>query len=198
VPFDSAAPDVDEQQEPGENIEQYVLRLSLLKWRGVAARHPRSLVISADTTVEGPDGSAMHKPASLTAAKSVLHRLRGRTARVVTGVTAGRAADGSEPPLTILCISSVAFKYFTEAQLDDYVDSGLPLGKAGAFGLQDKLAAPLIASYAGCYTNIIGLPLCMIADAVRGCDILAANSPTTVSGTCLSPGCPLQDRAVRA
>lgn len=198
VSFDSLPPDVDEQQEPEESIDDYVLRLSLLKWQSIAELHPRSLVISADTTVEGPDGDPMHKPDTIADAEYILSRLRGRTVRVVTGVATGKAGEGSDPPSGALCVSRVTFAYFTDARLAEYLKSELPIGKAGAFGIQDELAAPLIAGYTGCYTNIVGLPLCVIADAVRPYGVLAASSLELTADVCGSPGCPIIDGAAAA
>lgn len=155
------SPDVDETQRDEENVENYVQRIAKLKWESIACTNPNDFVISADTTVEGPDGSAMHKPDTESEAEHILTILRGQIVRVLTGVAVGRAAE-QDTPVQMLSISSVQFSEFTQEDLGRYVRSGLPIGKAGAFGIQDKQAGPLIQRFSGCYTNIIGLPLCQV------------------------------------
>jgi septum formation protein len=125
----------------------------------VAARLGQGVVLGADTVVV-IDGTVLGKPAGLAEAEAMLRRLRGRRHEVVTGVAVVDAASGRSATDTVT--TGVVMRHYDEAAIRAYVASGEPLGKAGAYAIQETGAA-LVAGWMGSYSNVVGLPL----DAAR-------------------------------
>ena len=140
----------------GESPEEYVLRLSLAKAKGAADRVRDAVVLGADTAVV-LDGEVLGKPASSVAATQMLRRLRGKTHRVVTGVTA--VDSRSDATLGVTRSTDVAMRRYSDEELEVYVASGDPMDKAGAYAVQDVSFHPA-ERVRGCYLNVVGLPLC--------------------------------------
>ena len=111
----------------------------------------RLIVLGADTVV-ALDGEILGKPKGEEDAKATLRRLSGKTHEVYTGVcflTAEGARTETER-------STVTVKALTEKEIDDYVATGSPLDKAGAYGIQD---GAVVEKYEGSFTNVVGLPV---------------------------------------
>ena len=158
VLFDVLAADIDETPRMNEHPVAYVRRLSAEKAVAVAACVDADrVVIGADTTVD-VDGRILGKPADVTEARSMLEALLGRTHQVHTGVTvrrAGRCITDSET-------TSVTFVANDPALVEWYIDLGEPFGKAGGYGIQGA-GALLVDRVEGSVTNVIGLPLPLLA-----------------------------------
>ena len=129
-----------------------VRRVALAKAREVSARE-RGLVLGADTIVVC-EGEVMGKPAKADEAKRMLRKLSGRWHRVYTGV----ALVQGNRTLVDYERTEVAFRILSKQQIDWYVATGEPMGKAGSYAIQGEGAA-LVRAIRGCYTNVIGLPL---------------------------------------
>ena len=154
IRFTVAHADIDESALPGEAVERTALRLAREKARKISRQYPDALVIGADTLV-ALDGEMMGKPDDDAHAAAMLEKLGGKTHDVFTAVAFALRAEGREESL--VCRSRVTFKKLGRAAIDDYVATGEPIGKAGAYAIQGKGKA-LIESHAGSYSNIIGLP----------------------------------------
>ena len=98
------------------------------------------------------DGEILGKPKGAEDAKATLRRLSGKTHEVYTGV----CFIGAEGVRTETERSLVTMKALTQKEIDDYVATGSPLDKAGAYGIQD---GAVVEKYEGSYTNVVGLPL---------------------------------------
>lgn len=144
--------DVDESPEPRESPRTYVTRLAAQKAEAVAARHPGSLVLGADTTV-ALEEEVFGKPKDARDAKAMLLRLVGRTHRVLTAV----ATAGTRRAIEVV-ETDVTFASVPEEALAFYAASGEPLDKAGAYALQG-LGGFLVERIRGSHSNVIGLPL---------------------------------------
>lgn len=140
---------IAEPLSPAELVEH----LALIKAKEVAARHPEAIVLGADTIVV-VDGAVLGKPADRAAAIAMLERLADREHLVMTGV----ALVQGERVLVSHEETAVRFGPLTREQIERYVDSGEPMDKAGAYGIQGR-AAGLIESISGDYFNVVGLPL---------------------------------------
>jgi len=117
---------------------------------------PDAIVIGADTTVV-VDGLALGKPVDADDAKAMLGRLNGRAHDVLTGIAiVGPAGTRSGVERT-----RVWFNPMTSGDIDEYVASGEPMGKAGAYGIQG-LASRYIPRIEGSYTNVVGLPVALV------------------------------------
>ena len=132
-----------------------VAALALRKARAVASRINHGVVLGADTIVV-VDGQPLGKPTGPDHARSMLRRLRGRSHEVITGVGVVDAATKREAATAV--VTRVFMVALTDQAIDDYVATGEPLDKAGAYAIQE-LGRDLVAGYVGSYTNVIGLPL---------------------------------------
>jgi septum formation protein len=150
--FEILPADVDERPLPGERPYDYVLRIARAKARA-GAREPDAVVLGADTAVV-VDGSILGKPADDADAARMLGLLSGREHRVLTGVALvwGRREVGAVEA------TAVSFKPLTDEEIADYVASGEPRGKAGAYAVQGQ-AARFVSGIKGSYSNVVGLPV---------------------------------------
>lgn len=158
---------------PAEAPRHYVQRVTRLKLQAALARLqarglPPAPVLCADTTVAlGPH--ILGKPATEPEACAMLARLAGQRHRVLTAVSVGRLGAGQgQPPQAWHALSEswVTFQPLTTVQINAYVATGEPMGKAGAYGIQG-LAALWVSRISGSYTGIMGLPACETAQVLR-------------------------------
>jgi septum formation protein len=159
VVFDVVVANVTEHEDPLLDPRVMVARNSALKADHVAARHPASWVLGADTTVF-IDGHALNKPVDLDAARAMLRRLSGRTHTVFTGVALRHAARGVGEDLGVA--SEVDFRPLSDADIERYLGLVHVFDKAGGYGIQEH-GELLVAARRGSLSNIMGLP----SDEVR-------------------------------
>ncbi len=163
VAFDLLLPSDDEDAEalervlPAEAPGRYVRRVTGLKVRAALARVqarglPARPVLCADTTV-ALGMEILGKPESPAHAREMLRRLSGHSHRVLTAVGMGQG-DQLE---VVVSRSQVSFMDLSAQQIDAYIDSGEPFGKAGAYGIQG-LAALWVSHLSGSYSGVMGLP----------------------------------------
>jgi len=148
--------DVDETPLAGERPEDLVCRLAALKANNAYASLPPAagtLVLGADTEVVC-DGRVLGKPADSDDARAMLGMLSGRCHQVLTAV----AAVNSRGTEVLLSTSLVEFRHLKASEIDAYVASGEPAGKAGAYAIQG-LAALFVCRIEGSYSGIVGLPV---------------------------------------
>lgn len=160
--------DVDETPLPGEDPASYVVRLARAKAavgreRAGARDLPDLPALGADTTVT-LDGHILGKPESPAHAAEMLARLADRDHVVHTAVAV--AAGGRVQ--SALSSSRVRFRALGTDEIRRYVDSGEPMDKAGAYGIQGR-AACFVREIAGSYSGIVGLPLFETAQLLAGC-----------------------------
>jgi len=150
----------------GEDPIAYVTRLAREKARAVydqlAAAEPRIAVLGADTTVT-LDNHILGKPEDASDAARMLRLLSGRTHRVITGVSLVSAV-GVE---TAAEVTAVQFLTLSDAEIETYVATGEPMDKAGAYAIQGR-AARWIPRIEGCYFNVVGLPIALVATLLEG------------------------------
>lgn len=158
---------------PGEAPRSYVQRVTRLKLEASLARLrqrglPPAPVLCADTTV-ALGRRILGKPATADEARAMLASLSGQRHRVMTAVAVGSLPDQAGEPARIwtgLSESWVTFAPMTEREVQAYVDSGEPMGKAGAYGIQG-LAALWISRISGSHSGIMGLPAFETAQVLR-------------------------------
>lgn len=143
---------VDESLPKGLMPDEAVLRLARAKAEPVSTQYPGHTVLAADTLV-CLDGALLGKPRTAAEAKAMLQTLSGRTHQVYTGVCILR---GTQQERFCAC-TDVTFYPLTEAVIADYVTTGEPMDKAGAYGIQGR-GATLVAEIRGDYFNVMGLP----------------------------------------
>ena len=147
--------DVSEHEDPSTDPRVMVAHNAALKADWVAALHPGSWVLGADTTVF-LDGEAINKPRDLGEARAMLARLAGRTHTVFTGVALRHRRGGVSEAFGES--SEVTFKSFGSSEIESYIAEVNPLDKAGAYSIQEG-ARHIIAGYTGSFSTILGLPV---------------------------------------
>lgn len=157
---------VDETVLPGEAPEKYAVRVALEKARVAAARAGAGLVIAADTIVVLND-EILGKPADARDAERMLMLLSGKAHCVITGLAVMDAATGRA--LTRTSLTRVWFRGLSQHEIASYVATGEPLDKAGAYGIQER-GALFVERIDGCYFNVVGLPLSLLAELLRDMD----------------------------
>lgn len=147
--------DIDETPHAGEGPEVTVARLARTKAQTVD-RSPDDLVIAADTEVVLA-GAVLGKPADAHGAAEMLRSLSGRSHRVITGVHLRRGQQDA----AAVEETTVHLRAMTDAEIDAYVATGEPFGKAGAYAIQGA-GAMFVERIEGSDTNVIGLPLATV------------------------------------
>lgn len=161
--------DIPEQRQPGEAAEEYVRRVAREK-AGAGLLQvmtvPDALVLGGDTEVV-LDDEVFGKPRDAADAAAMLARLSGRTHRVISAVSlvsAGREAQA-------VSISEVRFADLDACDIAAYVDSGEPMGRAGAYAIQGG-AERFVQHLAGSYSGVMGLPLYETSQLLRAFGVL--------------------------
>lgn len=156
-PYEVIVAGVDESVHLQEDPAAYVQRLARSKAEAVAQRLENGLVLGADTTVVVAN-EILGQPLDEADAKRMLNLLNGKWHEVLTGValvtTGGESRVAYEQ-------TRVRFAEMSETEIDWYVASGEPFGKAGAYAIQGK-AALFIEEIQGDYFNIMGLPIRLV------------------------------------
>jgi septum formation protein len=157
--FEQCPADIDESRLPNEAAAPYVLRLAETKARAVWRQGTRTL--GADTIVL-LGSEVLGKPRNPSHARHMLQRLSRRSHAVLTGVA---VFDGQRCH-THCERTRVRFRSLMEHEIEEYVASGEPLDKAGAYGIQGG-AAKFVESVDGSYSNVVGLPLEAVEAVLR-------------------------------
>ena len=159
--FEVMPADIDETVLPGITPEDYVAQMSEQKAAHIFQHHPDHLVIGCDTVVV-IDGEILGKPIDQSEAKAMLQRYSNRTHEVLTGLT----LLSKDKQITKLAQASVTFYPLEETQIDDYVASGEPMDKAGAYGIQGG-ASIFVKEIVGDYYAIVGFPIGLVNELLK-------------------------------
>lgn len=163
LPFQDLPVEADEAVWPGERPAQAARRLAQAKTEAAAGAVSQGIIVAADTLVVDR-GHILGKPRDAGEARRMLRRLRGRAHLVITGLALLRPATGEAQSAAVT--TRVWMRPYTAAELEAYAASGEALDKAGAYAIQSPSFAP-VERIAGCYLNVVGLPLCALGLALR-------------------------------
>ena len=117
----------------------------------------------------------------------MLTALRGRSHRVVTGVTVSR--DGITA--SSVTSSDVAMREYADAEIEAYIESGEPFDKAGGYAIQDRVFAP-VSALSGCYLNVVGFPLCEVIRLMAEVGVDVRLKPEWRAPERCPSGCPVR------
>lgn len=151
--FEIRVPETDETYPPSLTPQQTVEYISRKKCEAVTANAPDEIIIAADTMVF-VEGERLGKPADEADALRMLMQLQGRKHLVCTGVTVRRGEEFSTESES----TEVFFRPASPGELLQYIHTGEPMDKAGAYGVQDR-GALLVEAIHGDFYNVMGLPM---------------------------------------
>ncbi|MDP3724196.1 MAG: nucleoside triphosphate pyrophosphatase [bacterium] len=163
IPFVVDPSNIDEENIRAKNPRSLVQKLSRAKAEEVAKRHTNAIILAADTVVVA-ENKIWSKPETKMVARRMLKTLSGTSHEVLTGFTL--IDTDTNKTVTNVVASTVWMRKLTDSDIDAYVQTGEPLDKAGAYGLQDRGGA-LVQRVEGDYFNVVGLPLIHVIDALR-------------------------------
>jgi len=147
--------DINEDLIPLSSPRKYAENLSKEKTKKVAQKYKDAIIIGADSIVIFK-GEIIGKPKSMKNAKEILRKLSGQKHLVITGFTVLDSKAGKS--ITKSVLSYVFFKPLSEKEINAYVKSKEPMGKAGAYAIQEK-AGMFIEKVEGDFFNVVGLPI---------------------------------------
>jgi septum formation protein len=162
IMFEVQPAHIAEDPQPGEAAKACAERLAREKALAVARQRPQDWVLGADTVVV-VDGELLGKPSDAADAARMLRMISGREHLVITGVclvTGGEKTVSSET--TVVTVSEIS-----EKEIADYVATGEPMDKAGAYAIQG-IASRWILRIEGDYSNVVGLPVALVWRMLRG------------------------------
>ncbi|MGP8080655.1 MAG: Maf family protein [Dehalococcoidales bacterium] len=161
--FEVDASDCAEEIDPALEPEELVRRISVVKAKSVASRHKNAVIIAADTI--GVIGNTLlGKPHTAVEARKMLTQISGKSHLVITGFTVLDTAANKIVTKTVT--TKVYIKKLARQEIGAYVQTGEPLDKAGAYGIQG-LGAVIVEKIEGDYYNVVGLPLSALAEALK-------------------------------
>ena len=163
INFKSFSVEMDEKIHHNEKPANAVLRLSQEKLELAKKRIKHGIIITADTIVV-LDNKKIGKPTNKKDAYRILRTLSGRTHIVYTGYSVYNFQTAKT-----ICEyekTKVTFRDLTDDEIYEYIESGSPMDKAGAYGIQDDFGAVFIKKINGCYYNVVGLPLAKLYHAL--------------------------------
>ena len=185
IPFTTQPADVDETPFPGESARTCAERLAKEKALKIARHHAHAHVLGADTVVV-VDDQILNKPVDFEDAVRMLRLLSGRVHQVITGVclvdplSAPQRPLAAKPPAPYTVFTtddrqlllasettSVTMSEISEAEIREYVATGEPMDKAGAYAIQGR-ASRWIPRIMGDYSNVVGLPVALIYRMLAG------------------------------
>lgn len=164
IPFSIVKVNTKEEFEENENPIKIVKNISLQKLQEAKNKIQEGIIISADTIVV-VENRILGKPSSEFEARKFLELLSGKSHFVYTGF----ALENIGIKKTILGYSKtkVSFRKLETQEIIDYIKTGSPLDKAGAYGIQDDYGAVFVEKINGCYYNVLGFPMSKIYSALK-------------------------------
>ncbi len=190
----SSVPEVDESRLAGESPADYVRRLASNKARAaLPTSRAGACIVAADTAVVDGD-QVLGKPSDSADAERMLRQLRGGIHQVHTGVAVLAAASGEL--LTDVCVTDVPMRDYSDAEIRSYVDSGDPMDKAGAYGIQHAGFHP-VRHLRGCFASVMGLPLCHVLRLLMRTQTLPQPDLPKRCQAHLNYDCPVSDAILR-
>ncbi|HFQ94844.1 MAG TPA: Maf-like protein, partial [Anaerolineae bacterium] len=177
---------------PAENV----VETAVLKATIIAAQLPRpdhrQIILAADTTV-ALDNAMLNKPVDAAEARQMLTALRNRPHKVLTGYVLWDALSGKKQ--TGVSTAVVTMRPYTDQEIDDYIATGDPMDKAGAYAIQHPEFQP-VALLNGCYLNVMGLPVCDLILDLKQFGIPMQADLTAVHQAHQNYPCPVFDKLV--
>lgn len=162
--FEVLADESEEEKIPHESPEDMVQRLAKNKAMHIAERIKEDALILAADTVVAVGNRVLGKPKDQEDAFAMLSALSGKTHQVYTGIAVVDKQTGKRT--AEYEVTTVRFRTLEAEEIQAYIQTGEPMDKAGAYGIQEK-GALLIEGIEGDYFNVVGLPLCRLGKLLQ-------------------------------
>jgi septum formation protein len=162
--FKSFSVEINEEPLKNESPVNCVKRLSVEKLNEALKKNIRGIFITADTIVV-LDNKIINKPFSQKEAVKYLKMLSERVHTVYTGFCIYNSMNNKK--VLDFEKTKVEFRKLSDNEIKEYVESGSPMDKAGAYGIQDDFGAVFVKKLTGCYYNVVGLPLTKIYESLK-------------------------------
>ena len=167
--FERVITDVEELRREEESAQHYVRRLAREKALAGVAVAPQDLPVLGADTIVVLNGEVLEKPRDAADARAMLCKLSGHTHQVMTAV----ALADSQQALDCVVITDVTFRTLTATDIDDYIATGEPMDKAGAYGIQGR-GGNFVRKINGSYHAVVGLPLVETGELISHFESLRA------------------------
>lgn len=164
VKFNSFTVNLDEELLDGEHPVETVKRLSSQKMELARKKIKNGIIITADTIVV-IGKKILGKPADKNDAFRILRLLSNKTHEVYTGFAVYNSKTGKI--IVDFERTFVKFRKLNPVEIQEYINSGSPMDKAGAYGIQDDFGAVFIEKIDGCYYNVVGLPIAKVYNSLK-------------------------------
>jgi septum formation protein len=169
ISFSIIPPDIDETKNKDETPQQFVERIAHEKAIKVGNHFPDKWVIAADTIVV-LKGKVLGKPKNERDAFNMLKTLRGKWHKVITGYCVLNLLKNII--YQDIVETKVFVRHMTDDEINRYIKTSEPMGKAGSYAVQGK-GGYMVKEIKGSYTNVVGLPICEIAEALLSLGVLS-------------------------
>jgi septum formation protein len=169
ISFSIIPPDIDETKLKDETPQEFVARISYEKANKVGQHFPDKWVIAADTIVV-LKGKVLGKPMNERDAFNMLRTLRGKWHKVITGYCVLNLLKNVV--YRDIVETKVFLRHMTDDEITRYIKTSEPMGKAGSYAVQGK-GGYMVKEIKGSYTNVVGLPICEIAEALLSLGVLS-------------------------
>lgn len=180
IEFVVRPPTVDEDVITTANPIVNVLGRARLKAAALQADVPVGGVVLTADTVVAIDEELLNKPADAVEARHMLAQLRGRRHQVHTAVVVATTAAAEQVQETVVT-TAVTMRPYTSSEIEAYIASGDPFDKAGGYAIQHPDFRP-VAQIEGCYTSVVGLPLCRVRDMLAHAHPHHSLTPAGITG----------------
>ncbi len=187
----SVTADIDESRRENEPARDYVMRVAKEKAQKPIQREDKNSVIIAADTIVVLEDEILGKPNGADDAFAMLAALRGRTHEVLTAIAVRTEAGITQD----ICSSPVRMRDYSTDEIKQYIDSGDPLDKAGAYAIQNRSFLPA-DHFEGCFASVMGMPLCHLERTLRRCGIGCPNQFALVCQNQLEYSCPITTRVM--
>ena len=193
IPFETLDGGIDETPLTGEDPGAHVRRVAEEKALAAGRQLEGDWMVIAADTVVADGGEILGKPRDEADAARMLEQLSGREHAVQTGFILYNLKEGSLWKGT--CESRVRMRSFSAEEILDYVRSGDPLDKAGAYAIQNRDFHP-VTDFRGCMANVMGLPLCHLKRELIRAGIVLRAEPAQICRDQLDYGCSISARVL--
>jgi septum formation protein len=179
IPFESVESGIEETTNKSPSPGKLACRIAVQKAERVQHFRPQRWILGADTIVVLKN-RVFGKPGDTQECREMLFALQGTNHRVITGFC---IIDGGGIPVHVEAVTTeVKVKKMSEHEIEAYIDTGEPFGKAGGYAIQG-IGSFMIEGITGSYTNVVGLPVCEVVRSLVGCGALRGFPITEAVGS---------------